>query len=261
MTDNCPKLFKIDVNAFAQGDYLKSRPIRLLSIGLGFSGSTLVGTNVKEMLSTFLGSLNEVPFTDAPDYPFDQRIPTIEEIANLAKKISERYIASLGQYYPGSARCELSLFGYCRKSGKLCAYKLSNSPETPTVMEIEEADISDGKSLIIGDRKSEISDLIEKKRSQFKEGSLNWWRSPFIALANIVRSEQISTIGGYLQFCISSRLDTRMFFLTPTESVEASIVGFDIFTDIGMIGGFMPGISAGMSMPGEDGWNLTKRSK
>ncbi|MFC7366761.1 hypothetical protein [Vreelandella zhaodongensis] len=261
MTDNCPKLFKIDVNAFVQDDYLKISPIRLLSIGLGFSGSTLIGTNVKEMLSTFLGSLNEVPFTDAPDYPFDQRIPTLREIAELAKKIGERYIKSLGQYYPGSARCEISLFGYCRRSGLLSAYKLSNSPEKPKTIVIEEADISNGAFLIIGDRKSEISDLIEKKRSKFEEASLNWWRSPFITLANIVRNEQISTVGGYLQFCISSHVDTRMFFVTPSESSEASIVGFDIFTDIGMVGGFMPGINAGMLMPGEDGWNLTKGSR
>lgn len=153
MTDNCPKLFRIDVKAFAKHDYLKAYPIELLSLGLGFSGSTLIGTNLKEMLSTFLGSLNEVPFPDAPNYPFEQRIPTLREIAELAKKIAERYIRSLGQYYPANARCEITLFGYCRKSRLLRAYKLFNSSGHPANIEIDEAEISNGKYLIIGDRK------------------------------------------------------------------------------------------------------------
>lgn len=261
MTDNCPKLFKIDVNAFREDDYLKVRPIRLLSLGFGFSGSTLIGTNVKEMLSTFLGNLNEVSFTDAPNYPFEQRIPTLFQIAELAKRIGERYIMSLGQSYPANARCEFSLFGYCKQSSSLKAYKLSNSPTNPTELNIEEVNISNGSFLIIGDRKKEISDLIGEKRSQFEVNSLNWWRAPFITLTNILRDERAATIGGYLQFCISSSICTRMYFISPSEGAGASIVGFDLFTEVGLIGGFLPGINVGMSMPGPDGWNFTSGSK
>ncbi|NYS62603.1 hypothetical protein [Vreelandella salicampi] len=261
MTDNCPKLFKINVTAFEESDYLKVRPIKLLSLGFGFSGSTLIGNNVKEMLSTFLGNLREAYFYDVPDYPFDQRIPTLMQIAELAKKIGERYVMSLGRSYPTNARCEFSLFGYCDKSSSLKAYKLSNSPKKPTEINIEEANISNGSFLIIGDRKPEISDLIEEKRSQFEVKSLNWWRAPFITLANILCEENAATIGGYLQFCISSSIDTRMYFTSPSEGAGASLVGFDLLTEIGMIGGFLPDISVGMSMLGPNGWKLTSGSK
>ncbi len=61
-TDNCPKLFSIHANCFnSADDYSRSRPKRVLSFGFGFAGSTLIGTNVKEMWSSPLKRRTQSP--------------------------------------------------------------------------------------------------------------------------------------------------------------------------------------------------------
>lgn len=253
MTDNCPKLFDIEVKAYLKDDFHKTNPKILFSFGFGFAGSTLVGTNVKEMLSTFVSSLSELEFYDSP-IPFKDKIPSLYDLAKLTKSIVEKYISFLAVCYTDNIGCEFTIFGYCPKNRQYRVFKLYNSPDSPLNVEIEEADVSNGKYLILGDKKDEISRLIIENQERFVENSLNWWRSPFIALASIIRGDKIYSIGGYLQFCVATPSRVRKFFLASDN--EMKMVGFDLFAENAMLGGFLASPAVGMSMPGEDGWGI-----
>ncbi|USD65822.1 hypothetical protein [Vibrio sp. SCSIO 43136] len=260
MTDNCPKLFSLVASTFLEQDYLKLNPKRLFTFGFGFAGSTLIGTNVKEMLSMFVSNLSEINYYDMPDYPFEDKLPSLMDVAVLSKKIAERYIHSMGQCFPQSARCEFVIFGYCPKYKKYTAIKLSNCPSSPAEIKLEEVDVSNGAYLILGDQKERIGELVEDNKSKFEVKSLNWWRSPFIALANILREEDAGSIGGYLQFCLSTELDTRLHFLTPKDELCATYIGFKLFEDINSLGGFSIQVPGGMTMPDVDGWSFTNKN-
>lgn len=127
MTDNCPKLFAIYANSYSPtGDFLRRQPKRVLSFGFRFAGSTLIGANVKEMLATVLGDLQELACYDAPDYPFEEWIPALADIAELARKLAERYIQSIGVHHPANAKCELVIFGFCIKRSDFKVFRVSS---------------------------------------------------------------------------------------------------------------------------------------
>lgn len=257
MIDNCPKLFPITAYTFESSDCLKTHPKVLFRFGFGFAGSTLIGTNVKEMLSSFLSNLSEINYYDVPDYPTDKKMPSLMDVAELTKKIGDIYIKSLGLLFPKNTRCEFVIFGYCKSEGRYLSIKLSNSPESPAEIKIEEVDISDNSYLILGDRKDYIENKIEKIRLKFESDTINWWRSPIIVLTSLLKDKSVNSIGGYLQLCIATRLDARTLFLSTSEPFDARFVGFKLFKDIITLGGYSINVSGGvgMTIPSEDGWN------
>ena len=257
MTENCPKLFTISVNVVEHNGNKAPSQYELYSFGLGFAGSTLVGICVKEMLSTFLGRLRETSYYDVPDYPFEKKVPTLYRVAQLAKIIAEKYIQRLGVCFPSSAKCELLIFGYCRHSQQYCVYKLCNTPQNVTEVIITEHNVSNENFVVLGDQVEQVADLVSKTRQAFVPGTLNWWRAPFIALANIIRKGSIESIGGHLQFCMANQNGARLLYMcSATEDLDMSLVGFDLIKDTGfMLGGFTIDSFAGMMIPGENGWN------
>jgi hypothetical protein len=180
MTDNCPKMSKITAVAYQADDYLKSTPVTILSFGFAFAGSTLIGTNVKEMLSTLLSDLQENMYYDNESIPLADKIPSLLEIATLVKVLGEKYIFSLGQFYPSSAKCEFVVFGFCRRTASFHAYKVSNSFETQTELRVTSEQIDDGSCLILGDQKEPVLKLIDTFKAKFDDNTMNWWRSPFL---------------------------------------------------------------------------------
>ncbi|MFJ1254272.1 hypothetical protein [Cupriavidus sp. CuC1] len=254
LTENCPKLFAIHANCYRNDDFTRTYPKRVLSFGFGFAGSTLIGANVKEMLATFLGELTEVNYYDAPDYPFEERVPSLAEIAEIARKLTERYIASVGIHYPAAARCELVLFGFCRRSSCFKVFRVSNSAKVPASVTSEELPVGEGELIILGDRKDFIRTRTLSLRSQFAEGSWNWLRAPIITLSEILRNNEPGSIGGYLQLCSAFREGFKHLKISLSKDPLAPYVGFDVYREIGTIGGFLPSMSFGLVAPGPDGW-------
>lgn len=254
LTENCPKLSVIRANSFDADDFLRRRPKLVISFGFGFAGSTLVGANVREMLATVLGDLSEIQYYDAPDLDFEARTPALAEIAELARTLAEKYVTSIGVHYPVNARCEIVVFGFCRRSSSFKVFKISNTPDTPALLRIEDMAVSDSRMVILGDSKTMIEELIESQRCQFEVDSLNWGRAPITVLSNILSENRLCSIGGYLQLFAAFRHDVRHLLISPPGSGIASLVGFDLFRDIQCVGGFTPSLSFGLTKPGPDGW-------
>jgi hypothetical protein len=255
LSDNVPKLFPIPLQYYMDGDIFHERPVRFLSPMLGFSGSTFIGLNVKEVLSNYLGNLSPISYYGEPLPTFEERIPTLFEIAKLAKRVGEIYLQSVGQLSPRSAKCEFVLFGFCRRSEKFKAFKLFNSPANPASITVVEQSLNDDNCIVLGDRKDEVQARIGEKRVQFSRASLNWGRSPIIVMADILKSEGISSIGGHMQLWAALRFENRLMTISHMNSPLPQHVGFRLFEDLGQVGGFMTGHAIGLSMPGTEGWS------
>lgn len=213
-----------------------------------------MGANVREMLVALLGDLNEVQYYDAPDLEFEAKIPALAEIAELTRKLTDRYINDIGVNYPNSAKSEIVIFGFCRKSGSFKVFKISNSPDAPALLRVDDVPVSESQMVILGDKKALIEELVQSKRSQFEVGTMNWRRTPIIVLSNILSENQPGSIGGYLQLCAAFRDDVRHLLISSSDTCSAPFVGFDLFRDIQCVGGFSPSPLFGLVKPGTDGW-------
>ncbi|CVD66788.1 hypothetical protein [Serratia marcescens] len=271
MTDNVPKIFSIPVKVTRCEDMLHRSPVHIFDFGFCFAGSTIIGTNVKEMLSISISNLTEVNFSSggAPvnneAQTFKSFYPSLVDIAKLTKFFGEKYIRSLGELFPENVRTSMSVFGYCFKMRKFIVVKMSNSPESPAALDMSIHEFNGDEYILLGDSQSELSNAIEHTRSQFVENSLNWWRAPFIALNNWVNQQVSSTIGGYTQLCISNEFRTKVEHLSNIndQGLQTSYAGIN-YTDefSSSIGGFILMPMSSMTLPGVDGWpqgNLVRR--
>lgn len=254
LSDNAPKLFSVPVYCCEQNDWFRERPTKVLNPMFGFSGSTFIGLNVKEVLANYLGNLKELSYYGSPLPTFDERTPTMREIAELTKRIGEVYLHSVGQLTPVAARCEFVIFGFCRKSNAFRAFTLTNSSTSPTSITIAEHVVSADSFVILGDKKEEVGASLAAKRAEFIAGSSNWRRAPIIVMANLLRSDRVSTIGGHLQLWAAVRHENRLLTISHAESPLPQYLGLDLFKTLGHVGGFTTGFSTGLSTPGVNGW-------
>lgn len=258
LTDHCPKLFSIPVSVFRATDHVRTFPQKILEFGFGFAGSTLIGINVKEMLALSLSQLSEID----NDYPGQQlpleSYPSLYEIAVLAKRIAEQYMHDLGQYFPDSVRVEMVIYGFCKRTQAHKIIKLNNSSASPAVLNIEDCeDLDSGRSILLGDRQGEFHELIESTRQRFTFDTINWWRSPFIALNNWINQSSVDTIGGYIQLSRASTFGAIISFLTNINdnTISMTHAGINTSESFGItIGRFFLMPMQGMLLPGENGW-------
>ncbi|WP_123633067.1 hypothetical protein [Pseudomonas viridiflava] len=247
MTDNLQKLFTLPVNLY-EGDsrYTMEHCQRILHVCYGFAGSTLIGTAVKDMLASCLDNLSEVAFYDEHgdvDRSAEERMPSIEEIAKLAQKIAQKYLFAVGFSYPDNARCEILIFGLCKKSKGYKIFVLKNAPEHPADIRIEEKHIASGEYLILGDKVEVVREEIERKNITCGEDPYWKGRTPILALQQIIKDSSLSSVGGYAHLCIASRFCSRTMYISDSGPQSFQLLGFDMLSDFGMLGGYCVSMS------------------
>ncbi|UAN48161.1 hypothetical protein KGP17_11835 [Serratia sp. JSRIV001] len=252
MTDSLQKLFAIPLNLYGEDDLiLKQNPKKILNVGFGFAGSTLIGSSVKEILTICLDNLSEIAYYDKAgtvDVSIDKRTPSIEEIALLTGRIAKNYLLSMGFCYPKSARCEMVIFGYCPKEKTNRIFLIKNSPARPEVILVEEQAVGEDTYVILGDKKNEVYEMISKKNEICKLTPFDQGRGPIVALQQIIKDEAVTTIGGHVQICITTSSMARIMYVSILSEFKFSpFLGFD-FSDIGTLGGFTINVSPGMSI-------------
>ncbi|RBA24365.1 hypothetical protein EV677_3020 [Herminiimonas fonticola] len=259
LTDNYPKLSAIHAMSYQSGDFPRKHPRHLFSIGFAFAGSTLIGSTVREMLSTLLSGLKEIDYYDAPDLSFDEKIPSLKEVADLAGRIASKYVVSLGVHYPSNARIELVIFGHCVKTNSLRIFRLRNSPGAPAIVTVVEMPLHERDFFVFGDKPSEVEIAILEKRTTFQHHSLDWDRAPILVMLEIAQDPNFSSIGGSLQLCATGKFGIR--HLPLTKPGEQLFVGFDMFEGNPLIGGFSYVHSFSLSHPNSDGWECSTKTQ
>lgn len=242
MTDSMQKLFVLPVNLYREDSQLtREYSRRILNVCYGFAGSTLIGTSVKDILALCLDNLTELNFYDGDGEVFrslGERMPSIEEIARLAQKITQKYLLAMGQCHPKSARCEIIIFGFCKKQNGTRAFVLKNTPEEPALVSFEEKDVSGSEYVVLGDKKEEVLRVAERKRVACA-GERYWkGRAPILALQQIIKDSSLSSIGGYAQICMATSFASRTVYIADVAAYKFPLLGFDAFTDLGAVGGF-----------------------
>lgn len=242
MTDSLQKLFVLPVNIY-QGEAAVSRSHshKILSVCYGFAGSTLIGTSVKDTLALCLDNLTEMNYynkTGEVSLLLDERIPSIEEIAKLTQKIAQKFLIAMGSCHPNQARCEIIVFGFCKKHNDAKIFVLKNSPEQPEIISLEERDVSSGGYVILGDKKEDVLKEIERKNITCAKEKYWKSRTPILALQQIIKNSALATIGGHIQICMATRLVSRTSYILDVASESFLLLGFDMFTDFGNLGGF-----------------------
>ncbi|UNT13750.1 hypothetical protein [Pseudomonas sp. I3-I5] len=242
MTDSLQKLFVLPVNIYQGEDKVtRAHSHKILSICYGFAGSTLIGTSVKDILALCLDNLTEMNYYDESgdvSKSIEERIPSIEEIAKLTQKIAQKYLLAMGAYHPNNARCEIVIFGFCKKHNDSKIYVLKNSPEQPAKISFEEKNVSGGEYVILGDRKEDVRKEIERKNKICAEEQYWKGRAPIIALQQIIKNSSLSTIGGHAQICIANRFVSRTMYISDVTGEKLLLLGFDMLSDFGSLGGF-----------------------
>jgi len=242
MTDSLQKLFVLPVNIYqGEAKITRQHPHKILSVCYGFAGSTLIGSSVKDILALCLDNLTETNYyDDRADIPksIEERMPSIEEIAKLTQKIAQKYLMSVGALHPKNARCEIVVFGFCKKQNDTKIYILKNSPEQPAKIGFEERRISDGEYVILGDRKEDVRKEIERKNITCADKEYWKDRTPIIALQQIIKNSPLATIGGHAQICMANRFVSRTMYISDFTNEKFLLLGFDMLTDFGGVGGF-----------------------
>ncbi|NMY90436.1 hypothetical protein [Pseudomonas oryzihabitans] len=242
MTDSLQKLFVLPVNIYqGEDEVTREHSHKILSVCYGFSGSTLIGTSVKDILALCLDNLTEMNYYDESgdiSKSIEGRIPSIEEIAKLTQKIAQKYLIAMGAYHPNNARCEIVVFGFCKKHNESKIYVLKNSPEQPAIVSFEEKNFWGEEYVILGDRKEDVRKEIERKNIACAEEKHWKGRAPIVALQQIIKNSSLETIGGHIQICMANRFVSRTMYISDNVDEKFFILGFDMFSDFGSLGGF-----------------------
>lgn len=247
MTDSLQKLFALPINVY-EGDsrFTREHCHRILHVCYGFAGSTLIGTAVKDILASCLDNLSELAYYDENGdvaRSIDERMPSIEDIARLGQKIAQKYLIAMGFSYPLSARCEILIFGFCKKSYSHKIFVLKNAPEHPADIGFEEKNISDGEYLILGDKVEVVREEIERKNITCAEDPYWKGRAPIVALQQIIKDSSLASVGGYAHLCIATRFCSRTMYVSNSGNQDFQLLGFDMLSDFGTLGGYAVSMS------------------
>lgn len=251
LTDNFQKLTALQGYAYNNGDFERRRPRHVFTVGVACAGSTLISTTVRDFMSAIVSDLQEVEYTDAPNMPFEEKIPSLQDIAKLMARVATQYVLDMGQHYPRNARIEIALYGLCPRNDRLRIFKIQNSADSPASVTHIEVPVGGDALCIMGERTDQIERAVRSHQVHAQAGSLQHARAPIAALWDIAADETYATIGGPLQLSVAGRFGVKSIPLMARDSVCQRFVGIDLTEGGGHIGGFSYMRSLGLCFP----WN------
>ncbi|MBK1989364.1 hypothetical protein A0J48_017795 [Sphaerospermopsis aphanizomenoides BCCUSP55] len=174
------------------------------SLGMAYSGSSLIGLNLYATLVYLLQ--NCASFNEG-------EVPSILDIANFVASLLKRMTTEVGIINPTGAICELAIFGFCHVSSEFKIIHLYPDTKNSTldIVVKEENTSDDSNLLLLGDKREQIRQLIEKKRAEYVEKDFLWWHSPIEVIRNIVEEAKFDTIGGSIQRCIAAESEFKIY--------------------------------------------------
>ncbi|MFK0571556.1 hypothetical protein [Endozoicomonas sp.] len=242
LLDSGAKIFSIPLickqpstRGFFEDTYLQSK------VGLAYAGSSLIGLNVQAAISTVFSNLNGMGLP-----------PSMSELGEYTRMIAKNYIDTLAIIKQEAALCEFLLMGYCHKTAlyKICKIKPDfSSGSFDMTLDVYDSQSANGNAIfILGDKKSDIENLIVNYRASLQEKNILWDRAPQAVLKEIIKEDTYSTIGGHLQqgFCMGTDfipVSTCVYIEGQKPKAYLSYLGFDVTGDASRVGDCMVGIT------------------
>lgn len=241
LTDHGVKLIPFSMNCFGPGaDGFFTSLILKRQFVMGYAGSSLVAQQTALALSVFLGNLGAPPGTG---------LPSLQDIANLAARLVQKYTTEMAQLYsnPRQSVTECIVAGRCPQKNKLQVLRLqtqiceqSQPPVTTSAIEVYPAqDLAD--PLLIGDTTAR-----EAMKSALSVPSPSM---PLKILERLVKdSTTADVIGGGVQLGWIQKDDYQPVSLCRTleegKPVQFHNLGFDLFetADPSTLNGWITGM-------------------
>ena len=201
------------------------------SVGLAFSGSSLIGLNLSSTLATLTSQLAST----SPSH-----IPLFEDLAALAIRITTRYVQSLMAVENKVRAFQSAVFGWCpvAKEYKLISFGPTSS-EDPTITVNQFDLVQPGAVFLMGDHTPEIREQIINRRNGLS--GIAFAIAPKHVIEEIIRQKSYQSIGGTLQR--GQGMEQGFQLVAACQPVvhgepaaDIFFRGLSIFSDIGAVG-------------------------
>ncbi|HEY6025777.1 MAG TPA: hypothetical protein VIV09_02660 [Pseudolabrys sp.] len=240
--ERAPKLFSLPVRVFATPGQPEP-PKRILfqhSIGLAYAGSSLTAASIYAFASTACQSLMLKDGGEAP---------SLQMIAELVGRIAKHYIGEVwGRHYASSNRgkAELFVFGYCRKTKALQAFRITPVIETSFRVDVAELEAKPGAAYWLAPQAVKDAFIEETK----KYSSVDPKDRPAMShlLESIVLSNRYPEVGGQVQSMLADKTGAWVLPILRSAdrditNAKASFLDIDV-NEIGPVGDCTIGVFA-----------------
>lgn len=226
-----PKLYELELRVSTH--VLRLNYSKIHSYGMGIAGNVTLCMAVKNVVDFLFAhlSITHEHEDKSPDKLLEQfttvnqfnenlrsRLPTMEHVINVIQNVAKQVMYSHVQNTCNRPeKFEIAIFGYCIKEEKFKAFNVIH--ETLSDLEFQakkdqmdcfnsrierivfDENSDDIQYLLLGDKKEQISELINEKMSNLDNSNkLKYWRIPNEVIRSIVDEENyMATIGSYAQ--------------------------------------------------------------
>lgn len=226
VTDQATKIFSLEVSVHRQSVHDGSlEPVLTKRLGLCFAGAVVPALMTEAAVSMFLGSL-------LPERP---RLPSMRDVANLIRHLSDKYTrdASIAYQTSNPPYCEFVVFGsdaseLTSSDDSPAAYWIHpNNPNPEFHQVMEPIDLEKGEIAAIGTD----TQALRKEIVLLQKQEISAWAGvePRVALEKRIRSGTHDTVGGTLQFGILEKNHFKRYASVIDEHGDCrqNWLGFD----------------------------------
>jgi hypothetical protein len=199
------------------------------SLGFAYAGSSFTAFNTYSTLSVILSNLaGSAQSLDLPDHI---------SITNKCRDVLKHYMTQ------ESRAAELCIYGFCPVTHQPFISQIKKSATSNALdIEIQYGIKADLSCVILGDvkGKEKFHELLDIRLKEFEtDKSLQYWRSPFYPLRDIIRSGAIPGVGGNIQLTVCSKGQFEYLSILDPVNVDANnwtlkFRNFDVLEDLGI---------------------------
>ena len=232
ITDAGPKIFPIPVLVTAVEDNRVTGTARH-TFGFAFAGATLLAGNTHAIASIYTQQLTRVP----------ARLPSLQTVANIYARVAEYMTADVGSRRNEVDTFSAFIFGQCPVEKKLRVAKLVPHLESNTFrVNVEIFDAAPQTCHLFGSGAHAFEEAL-KKLDDGKRAI-----DPLTIIRNIVASDTVAGVGGYLQMAVATAENFELRHIASPDDanpdeIKISLVGFDL-RNLGDLEGFGVGYLA-----------------
>ena len=219
---------KVYPNNIFEGGFILNPEVH--SIGATFAGSTFIAQNSIFKIKTLVSMLQPKGGSEF----YISSLPSMERISELLKTVGQEYLSSLCDYAfktkldKKSVITEICIFGYCGKSNKLECYSINNRFSIKE-FEIEKINLDTLSHYTFGDKCEEISQRISVEYKKHKKNSIEWHRSPYLAVKEVILSEDNKTIGGDMTIMSAHKYGAHFSYVVDKRGLGNHIYDMESF--------------------------------
>ncbi|KAF7960268.1 hypothetical protein AWV80_35345 [Cupriavidus sp. UYMU48A] len=160
LLDEAPKIFALGVTTLGWDKIrFDFSPAAHTTVGLAYSGSMLVGTNLFGILSPLFSNLQHV--VSKRPLNFSDQLPSMQSLAQMAVKVLEALVKTWALQDSVPPKIEAAIFGWCWVNHRIEVYHMRSQAGSANVSLTCLPLPDDGSVFLLGDHKDNIRGKID----------------------------------------------------------------------------------------------------